>query len=93
MNFKQWIERYFTKYEVENELGGYTKEILEDIWNHQQKKIDALAIELEVEKAEGKKLRECVVSIAHNGYEDENGRHEIYPEELAQQTLKELKNE
>ena len=40
--FKQWAQHYFTKYELEHEVGGEKYEQLDDVWNHQQKKIDKL---------------------------------------------------
>ena len=40
--FKQWAQHYFTKYELEHEVGGEKYEQLDDVWNHQQKKIDDL---------------------------------------------------
>jgi len=47
--FEEWLKNYFSKYEVENELGGQLITNLTDCWNHQQNKIDELESKLKTQ--------------------------------------------
>jgi len=76
--FEEWCKSIDgDQVNLNGKINKYFMAVLKQAWDHQQDKIkDAI---------------EVISSIAHNGYEDENGRHEIYPEQLAQEFLDRIK--
>jgi len=68
--FEQWLNHYYSEYEIQNDVSGDTIEVLRDFWDHQQKKIDLINKNLEATDyhlrsviGDSDKLRECLEFI------------------------------